>query len=104
MGHIRRRLEGAYDMGGGRVVYPAMFDEPIFALENVLDYRISARGEQLYVEAETLEEDPRTAEELAEALARLPALSGAPRPAVTLLPCGALRESCYEKKRILPHA
>ena len=41
------------------------------------------------------------AEGLRERLMALPFMQGAPEIALKLLPCGALREHCYEKKRIL---
>jgi hypothetical protein len=49
MGHIQRRREGAYDLAAVGDI-PGLFDEPIFGVEDVLDYRLFVQGEQLYVD------------------------------------------------------
>ncbi len=99
MGHIQRRREGAYDLGS-REIYPALFDEPIFGVEDVLDYRLFVQGEQLYVDVETLG-GKDTCDRVADAILSVPELLGCKRPIVTALPCGVLRQYCFEKKRIM---
>lgn len=100
LGHIQRRREGAYILEG-RELYPALFDEPLFAVPELLDYRLHVLDGRLHIEAETLEQSAAVAERIIEGLAGVPALSGLARPSVTLLPVGALRPFCFEKKRIL---
>lgn len=101
LGHIARRKEGAY-MLGGRELFPAIFDQPIFALPDTLDYRVFAEGDQLYFDVEVLGPERFDSEKLSELLTELPQLAGAAAPVVCALPCGSLREFCFEKKRILP--
>ena len=50
---------------------------------------------------EVLDEDAFDAGDLKARLMALPFMQGAPELEIRLLPCGALREHCYEKKRIL---
>jgi phenylacetate-CoA ligase len=99
LGHIQRRREGTVSMNG-REIYPALFDEPIFGVEDVLDYRLLLREDRLRIEVETLRGGDEICREVAEAVMRVPELSGCKRPEVTALPCGALRPYCFEKKRI----
>lgn len=101
LGHIRRRREGARALGG-RELYPALFDEPIFAQPEVLDYRIFLRGDRLLLELEVLDPETFPAECMRERLEALDCLRGAEPPELRVLPCGALRPWCFEKKRILP--
>lgn len=100
MGHILRRREGAYELGGS-TIFPAMFDEPLFETPEVVDYRLFADGDRLTVEVEVIGARPGLADEIAERLMQLAPLSRMERPTITLLPCGALREYCFEKKRII---
>lgn len=100
LGHIRRRKEGAYSLSG-RELYPALFDEVLFATDGMLDYRIFAEGETLAFDIETVDSAEFDADGLVARLAALDELRGLPVPRVNALPCGALREFCFEKKRIL---
>ena len=100
LGHIRRRKEGAAEYRG-RSVWPALFDETLFAAEGLLDYRIFLEGGRLGFELEVLEPACFDAEGLKSRLMSLPCMVGAPEIGLKLLPCGALREFCYEKKRIV---
>lgn len=101
LGHILRRKEGASILNGHEL-FPAVFDEAIFSVEDVLDYRIFIDGEQLYFDVEVLDENHFDSEALIDKFMALPELSGAVRPMIEVLPCGALRKFCFEKKRILP--
>ena len=101
LGHIIRRNEGAYQLNG-KEIFPALFDEILFQNEELLDYRIYADGEHLYLDAEVLDPESFRADELAEKLGALPCLQEELRPIVRALPCGALRPFAFEKKRILP--
>lgn len=101
LGHIERRRDGGYYLGSDRYIWPAIFDEPIFSVPQVLDYRIFANGEQLYIDAETLDSGDEVSAHLSENLMALPELKDCPPPIVRLLPIGAMREFCFEKKRII---
>lgn len=103
LGHIKRRKEGAYSLSG-RELYPALFDEVLFATDGMLDYRIFAEGDTLAFDIETADPAEFDAAGLAARLAALDELRGLPTPRVNALPCGALREFCFEKKRILERA
>ena len=100
LGHIRRRREGATEYNGHHI-YPALFDEELFATEGLLDYRIFLQDGRVSLDIEVLDEDAFDAGDLKARLMALPFMQGAPELEIRLLPCGALREHCYEKKRIL---
>lgn len=100
LGHIRRRKEGATEYNG-HCIYPAMFDEELFSTAGLLDYRIFLDGGRISLDVEALDETEFDAEGLKARLMALPFMAGAPEVEINVLPCGALREHCYEKKRIL---
>lgn len=100
LGHIRRRKEGATEYNG-HYIYPALFDEVLFSTDGLLDYRIFLEGGRISLEVEVLDEALFDAAGLKERLMALPFMAGAPEIELNLLKSGALREHCYEKKRIL---
>lgn len=100
LGHIRRRKEGATEYNG-HYIYPALFDEVLFSTDGLLDYRIFLEGGRISLDVEVLDEVSFDAEGLKERLMALPFMAGAPEIELKLLKSGALREHCYEKKRIL---
>lgn len=100
LGHIRRRKEGATEYNG-HYIYPALFDEVLFSTDGLLDYRIFIEGGRISLEVEVLDEALFDAVGLKERLMALPFMAGAPEIELNLLKSGALREHCYEKKRIL---
>lgn len=100
LGHIRRRKEGATEYNG-HYIYPALFDEVLFSTDGLLDYRIFLEGGRISLDVEVLDEASFDAVGLKERLMALPFMAGAPEIELNLLKSGALREHCYEKKRIL---
>lgn len=100
LGHIRRRKEGATEYNG-HYIYPALFDEVLFSTDGLLDYRIFLEGGRISLDVEVLDEAGFDAVGLKERLMALPFMAGAPEMELRLLKSGALREHCYEKKRIL---
>ena len=100
LGHIRRRKEGATQYNG-HYIYPALFDEVLFSTDGLLDYRIFLDGGRISLDVECLDEGAFDTETLKARIMALPFMAGAPEAEIKLLPCGALREVCYEKKRIL---
>ena len=100
LGHIRRRKEGATEYNG-HYIYPALFDEVLFSTDGLLDYRIFLEGGRISLEVEVLDETDFDAVGLKERLMALSFMAGAPEIELNLLKSGALREHCYEKKRIL---
>ena len=101
LGHIRRRKEGATAYNG-TYIYPVYFDEVLFSTEGFLDYRVFLDGERLSFDVEVMDEAGFDADGLKSRLMALPFMAGAPEVEINVLPCGALRQYCYEKKRILP--
>ena len=85
----------------GHELFPALFDEVLFGTDGLLDYRIFTDGNKLTFEIETLDPERFDADGLRNRLAALDVMQGLPAPEITLLPCGALREYCFEKKRIM---
>ena len=100
LGHIRRRKEGATEYNG-HCIYPAMFDEVLFSTDGLLDYRIFLDRGRISLDVEALDEPEFDAAGLKARLMALPFMAGAPEVEINVLPCGALRGHCYEKKRIL---
>ena len=100
LGHIRRRKEGATEYNGC-YIYPAMFDEVLFSTDGLLDYRIFLDRGRISLDVEALDETEFDAAGLKARLMALPFMAGAPEVEINVLPCGALRGHCYEKKRIL---
>lgn len=100
LGHIRRRKEGATGYNG-HCIYPAMFDEVLFSTDGLLDYRIFLDRGRISLDVEALDETEFDTEGLKARLMALPFMAGAPEVEISVLPCGALRGHCYEKKRIL---
>lgn len=100
LGHIRRRKEGATEYNG-HYIYPALFDEVLFSTDGLLDYRIFLEGGRVSLDVEVLDEAAFDAKGLKKRLMALPFVAGAPEIELKLLKSGALREHCYEKKRIL---
>lgn len=100
LGHIRRRKEGSTDYNGHKI-YPVMFDEVLFSTEGFLDYRVFLDDGRLSFDVEALDPAKFDAPALAARIMALPFMAGAPEVEINVLPCGALREHCYEKKRIL---
>lgn len=100
LGHIRRRKEGATEYNG-HYIYPALFDEVLFSTDGLLDYRIFLEGGRISLDVEVLDEADFDAVGLKERLMALPFMAGVPEIELNLLKSGALREHCYEKKRIL---
>ena len=101
LGHIRRRREGAYLTSDGTKLSPALFDEPLFGVPELLDYRLFVSGDRIRIDVEALRLTPNVADKIADAVMRIPEMAGLPRPVIRLLPVGALREFCFEKKRII---
>lgn len=101
LGHIQRRKEGAYILDG-REYFPAMFDEALFTMPEVLDYMIFSDGERFHIDVEVIDENCFDCEKLAALLMAEPRLAGIRKPVITPKPCGAFREICFHKKRILP--
>lgn len=100
LGHIRRRKEGATEYNG-HYIYPALFDEVLFSTDGLLDYRIFLESGRVSLDVEVLDEAAFDAKGLKKRLMALPFMAGAPEIELKLLKSGALREHCYEKKRIL---
>ncbi|MGI5976734.1 MAG: DVU_1553 family AMP-dependent CoA ligase [Candidatus Limivicinus sp.] len=100
LGHIKRRLEGAAIIKG-REFYPALFDTALYSSPGLLDYRIFYRGEQLIFEIETLKDFDFDVQGLKGKLMSLDIMKQMPAPDIRLVPEGALRKYCYEKKRIV---
>lgn len=101
MGHIVRRKEGATILNG-KELFPAIFDQAIFEMEDTLDYRIFIEDDQLHFDVEVLDVEAFDTETLIQKFMALPQLEGAKEPIIHVLPNGSLRKFCFEKKRILP--
>jgi len=102
LGHIVRRKEGATVIKG-KDIFPALFDEPIFSMEDVLDYRLFiGEDESFTIDLEVLDPEHFDKDELLRRLALVPELSVLENTKLITLPCGALRKFCFEKKRIRP--
>lgn len=107
MGHIVRRMEGMYEPADGIYIYPALLEEAIYSIDEVIDYRASFKGRQLFIDLETIDKaDYRRPEQNVkqEAVERLVGLNGIRdsgiKLTVELLEKGALKPFCRQKKRV----
>ena len=107
MGHIVRRTEGMYDLGDGRYIYPALLEEAIYSIQEVVDYKASVKGRKLYIDLETVDKAyyGRPEESVKkEAMERLLAIdeirNSQVELTVELLENGSLKPFCHQKKRI----
>lgn len=100
IGSIKRRLEGAFQIDEENLVYPAMLEEVIYSVDEIVDYRPYIDGNQLVLYVELCRENESVRDRLMERLEMLPELNLMGRPRVELLPSGKLRKFCFEKKHI----
>lgn len=100
IGPIMRRLEGTFQIDEKNLVYPAMLEEVIYSIDEIEDYRPYIDGNQLVLYVELCRECGSVRDRLMEGLEKLPELNRMERPRIELLPSGALKKFCFEKKHI----
>jgi phenylacetate-CoA ligase len=107
MEHIVRRKEGTYEFGAGRYIYPALLEEVIYDIDEVIDYRASIKGRHLFIELETIAKadycrsEEKLKEEAVKRLLELPEIRDAGvKLTVEFLAQGALKPFCKQKKVI----
>jgi len=107
MGHIVRRMEGMYELVDGRYIYPALLEDAIYSVNEVVDYRVSVKGRHLFIELEAVAKgyyhrsEESVKEEAVKRLLEIDAIrdSGV-KLTVELLENGALKPFCHQKKLI----
>lgn len=107
MGHIARRMEGVYELSDGKCIYPALLEEAIYSVNEVVDYRVSVKGRQLFIDLEAVNKadyhrpGESVKQEAVKRLLEIDAIrdSGV-KLTVELLENGALKPLCHQKKRI----
>lgn len=107
MGHIVRRTEGMYDLGDGRYIYPALLEEAIYSIHEVVDYKASVKGRKLYIDLETVDKayygrpEESVKKETMERLLAIDEIGNSGvELTVELLENGSLKPFCHQKKRI----
>lgn len=100
IGPIQRRIEGAFSVEEETLIYPAMLEEVIYTIDEIVDYRPYINEGQLVLYVELCRENPDVKEELIRRLQTLPEMQKMKCPRVELLQSGMLRKFCYEKKHI----
>lgn len=105
MGHVLRRSEAVVKLYEDAEIYPTMFDDILYSFNQVVEYNIflDKKGKLpvLVFDVEVLQQYDGLAEEIEARVSAISAIRthmGYPR--VQLLPSGALKPSCYEKKLI----
>ncbi|MGE4587947.1 MAG: DVU_1553 family AMP-dependent CoA ligase [Mangrovibacterium sp.] len=108
MRHIVRRIEGMYQLSEHKYIYPALLEEALYSVEEVIDYRASVKGRQLLIDLETVDPADRRRseaaikEEVKKRLLEIDIIRDYEMElAVELLETGALKPFCLQKKRIL---
>ena len=107
MQRILRRIEGAYQLNEEEFIYPALIEEELYKVDEVVDYRVKADKSQLYFDVEVTDigNNGKTKEiviqEIISYLKNVPAINNCNKiPIISLLELGTLRKYCFEKKRI----
>jgi phenylacetate-CoA ligase len=105
LGHVTRRKESIVWVKENVGVYPALFDDIVYSFPEVVDYNIYINNAfarpHLIFEIEVIRQGQGLAARLERAIAEVPAVrEHMGRPRVLLLPSGALKKHCYEKKLI----
>lgn len=101
IGFIRRRLEGVKKCPSGAELTSAMVEEVLYTFPEVIDYRLYDHGDAIEAAVETVGETKGLPGRIASVLEKLPGAEELRACRVTLLPSGALKPYCYEKKRFI---
>lgn len=100
IGPIVRRLEGVFQIDQENMIYPAMLEEVIYVIDEIVDYRPYIDGNQLVLYVELCKENASVKERLSKQLKTLKELERMQPPRIELLPRGTLHKFCFEKKHI----
>lgn len=103
--HVNRRLESLVKVNEGDNIYPALFDNILFKLPEVVDYEIYIKkdGNKQFIlfEVEVVKERGGLKGEIAELLLGLKAISKYfELPVIKLIPLGTLKRGMHFKKLI----
>lgn len=99
--HIVRRLEGCYKVDEKNLIYPAMLEDILYQFPETVDYRPYIREGRLFIKVESTVNSIELKNEIEDGLWRHNTIHKMKfRPKVELLPIGALKKYCYEKKRM----
>ena len=108
MQHIVRRIEGMYELGNHEYIYPALLEVAVYRVEEVVDYRASAKDQKLYIDLETVttashhRTEEIVKEEVKKRLLEIDIIRESEMELVVeLLETDSLKPFCYQKKRIL---
>jgi phenylacetate-coenzyme A ligase PaaK-like adenylate-forming protein len=96
-----------YELVDGRYIYPALLEDAIYSVNEVVDYRVSVKGRHLFIELEAVDKEyyhrseESVKEEAVKRLLEIDAIrdSGV-KLTVELLENGALKPFCHQKKLI----
>lgn len=110
LGWIKRRLEGVVTIGEEDEIYPAMFDEALYAIPDIIDYEVSIKKDggkdQLLFQVEMNKKEGQIEEQVREAILKVPPVQKNVRigkmtvPAIELVNLGSLKKSTRAKKMI----
>lgn len=109
--NVTRRLEGIVKIGGGDEIYPAMFDELIFSIPEVIDYQMTIGKEEgrdtLLFQAEVTTESQHICEAISKVVLSHPLIrktvdaNKVALPKVELVSQGTLKRLTRTKKLII---
>ena len=107
---IKRRTESVIKIGEGDEIYPAIFDEALYAIPNIVDYEVSIKYDRgkhsLFFQVEINKKEERIAEEVREAILEIPAVKKNIKigkmtiPTIELVNLGSLKKNTRAKKLI----
>ncbi len=100
IGPIIRRIEGTITLPSGDLLYPAMLEEILQTVENIIDYKAFVQENRLTLYIEVLKEATQTRAEVRKKLCAHPVLKEMKIPEILPLEKGALKKFCHEKKTI----
>lgn len=108
---VRKRLESVVTLRNGAEMYPALFDDHLFSIEGVIDYRVillrHGSLERLDFEIETTSDSDNLLESIRRKLLSAPVITGnrdagnMSEPRVKLVSMGALKAADRAKKMIV---
>jgi phenylacetate-coenzyme A ligase PaaK-like adenylate-forming protein len=107
---VRKRLESIVTPEGGDPIYPSLFDDALFEIPEIVDYRIALTRpegkDRLEFEIEVFSQEPDILKKIHGKLLSMPviarnvAMGAMLDPTVGLVDYGALRASAIGKKLI----
>lgn len=109
--HVKKRMGNILHAADGGEIYPALFDEALFHVPDIVDYQLilkrAGEKDQLHFKVETIADSPEIVQHAMDQLLSMPllqknmALKTMAPPTIEIVPWGALSSLGRAKKMIL---